>query len=65
MSLELSTRQVAEAPSLVSFKRELSSVSINAFRLLGTIMQVALMRSLSCAGGDFVCPGAATGSQIG
>ena len=25
----------------------------------------ALLRSLSCAGGDFVCPGAATGSQIG
>ena len=28
-------------------------------------MQVALMRSLSCAGGDFVCPGAANRSQIG
>ena len=23
------------------------------------------MRSLSCTGGDFVCPGAATGGQIG
>ena len=35
------------------------------FRLLGPVTQVALMRSLSGAGGDFVCPGAATGSQIG
>ena len=53
---------VAEAPSLVSFKRELP---LYPFRLLGPAILVALMRFLSCVGGDFVCPGAATGSQIG
>ena len=40
---------MTEAPSLISFKWELSSVSIQTIR-------TGLVRSLRFAGGDFVCP---------
>ena len=37
----------------------------NRTRSQHSMKQIPTSRSLSCAGGDFVCRGAATGSQIG
>ena len=69
--VDVSNRHLLFSQYLLNMCSELLVMNLY-IRVLGfastkvmSLFYKSLMRSLSCAGGDFVCPGAATGSQIG